>query len=396
MNVAGRNLPFPHRPTWALVDLDCVRHNVRLYRRLVGDSCALMAVVKADGYGHGDVPVARAALEAGAQRLGVALIEEAERIRAAGIKAPLHLLFEPPPESARRVVELDLVPTVYSFRYLEALAQEAGRHRRAVKVHVKVDTGMHRVGAPPHEALQLAMAAEKDPRLCLEGVYTHFAMASQPGHPFTRRQMEVFLHFLSELEGEGVRPPLRHAAASGAAVAHPEARLDMIRLGIAMYGLLPGEDFRGALDLRPAMSLHTRICHLLRVDAGEGVSYGLTYRLARPGWIAVLPLGYADGLRRSLSNRWRVKIGEKTYPLAGTICMDLCMVDLGEDRYPVGQEVLVMGGEGQEEVGAERMAALLGTINYEVVCGIGSRVPRLYRDGGRVLSASEASAPTSG
>lgn len=387
---------MPHRPTWALVDLECIRHNVRLYRRLVGDDCAIMAVVKADGYGHGDVPVAKAALEAGAQRLGVALVEEAERIRAAGIKAPLHLLFEPPPGSARRVVELELVPSVYSFPYLEALSREAARLRQPLPVHIKVDTGMHRVGAPPAQALNLALAAERDSRLFLEGVYTHFAMASHPGHPFTRFQMEVFLRFLKDLEREGVRPPLIHAAASGAAAAHPETRLDMVRLGIAMYGLLPGEAFRGELDLRPALSLRTRICHLLKVEAGEGVSYGLTYRIPKSGWLAVLPLGYADGLRRSLSNRWRVMIGEKTYPLVGTVCMDLCMVYLGEDRYPLGQEVVVLGGEGEEEVGAERMASLLDTINYEVVCGIGPRVPRLYRDGDRILSASEAATSLSG
>ncbi|MEJ5186874.1 MAG: alanine racemase [Candidatus Geothermincolales bacterium] len=377
------------RPTWALVDLDCIRHNVRLYRRLVGESCVIMAVVKADAYGHGDVAVARAALEAGAGRLGVALVEEAERLRRAGIKAPVHLLFEPPPTSARRVLELDLVPSVYSFPFLEALSREAARRGSRLPVHVKVDTGMHRVGAPPAEAFRLAVAAHRDPHLLLEGVYTHFAMASEPGHPFTRAQMEKFLHFLQDLEREGVRPLLRHAAASGAAAAHPETRLDMVRLGIAMYGLLPGESFRGRLDLRPAMSLRTRVCHLLRVEAGEGVSYGLTYRLARPSWIAVLPVGYADGLRRSLSNRWEVLIGGKTYPLAGTICMDLCMVDLGDDLYPVGQEVVVLGGYGEEEVGTERMAALLNTINYEVVCGIGARVPRLYRDGGRIIESDD-------
>lgn len=397
MSPAGREPHLPgHRPTWALVDLDCIRHNVRLYRRMVGESCAVMAVVKADGYGHGDVPVARAALEAGASRLGVALVEEAERLRAAGLTAPVHLLFEPPPSSARRVVELGLVPSVYTFPYLEALSREAARLRRRVPVHVKVDTGMHRVGAPPPEALRLALAAHRDPHLLLEGVYTHFAMASEPGHPFTREQMDVFVRFLEDLEREGVRPPLRHAAASGAAAAHPETRLEMIRLGIAMYGLLPGEAFRGRLDLRPALSLRTRISHLLRVGAEEGISYGLTYRTSRPSWVAVLPLGYADGLRRSLSNRWEVLIEGKTYPLVGTICMDLCMVDLGDNFHTPGQEVVVLGGVGEEMVGTERMASLLGTINYEVVCAIGSRVPRIYRDGDRVFAAEEADDPAGG
>jgi alanine racemase len=174
---------------------------------------------------------------------------------------------------------------------------------------------------------------------------------------------------------------MRHLAASGAAVSFPESRLDMIRLGIAMYGLLPGKDFAGIIDLRPALSLTTRISHVFRAGAGEGVSYGLTHSFEAPSWVAVLPIGYADGLSRALSNRWRVMIGGKFYPLVGTVCMDVCMIALGEDRYEAGEKVTVIGGYGAEEIGTERMAELLGTINYEVVCDISKRVPRVYKDG---------------
>ncbi len=365
------------RPTLAVIDLDCIRHNVRLFVGLAGPGCEVMAVVKADGYGHGAVETARAALQAGATRLGVALVEEGEELREAGFREPIHLLFEPPPQAARRVVELSLTPTVYTRGFMRELSRAAGG-RTAIPVHLKVDTGMHRVGVAPEDAPSVAEEISSTPGLFLEGVYTHLAMASEPGHPFNIRQGEIFAQVLRGMEERGLRVPIRHAAASGAAIALPQLRLDMIRLGIAMYGLLPGEAYRESLDLRPALSLRTRICHVARASAGEGISYGLRYRCARDAWIAVLPVGYADGLCRALSGRWEVLIEGKRYPQVGTICMDLCMVDLGDDRYEPGQEVTVIGGRGEEAVGVERMAADLGTINYEVVCDIGKRVPRHY------------------
>ncbi len=370
--------PF-HRPTWLEIDLENIRHNVRNYLRLVGPACQVMAVVKADAYGHGAVEVSRAALQAGASRLGVALVEEGEELRAAGLDAPVHLLFEPPPEAARRVVELGFIPTVYSEEYARALSRACASQGRTLPVHVKVDTGMHRVGVAPEHAPSLVEEVRRLPGLEVEGIYPHLAMASEPGHPFTAQQMAAFEQVLDELRRRGVEVPLKHAAASGAAVSFPASRMDMIRLGIAMYGLLPGKEYRGAVDLRPALSLRTRIAHVFRARKGEGVSYGMTYRCPRDCWLAVLPVGYADGLARSLSNRWEVLIGGRAYPQVGTVCMDLCMVDLGEDRYPPGEEVTVIGGWGEERVGVERMAEVLGTINYEVVCDMGKRVPRVYR-----------------
>jgi alanine racemase len=366
------------RPTRAEVDLECIRHNVGLFVGLVGPSCQVMAIVKADGYGHGAVETARAALQAGASRLGVALVEEGEELRAAGVTTPIHLLFEPPSEAAARVVELDLIPSVYTPAYAHALSRAAAARNGRLRLHIKVDTGMHRVGADPREAATLAVEAVSLPGLEVEGIYTHLANASMPGDPFTMRQWEVFQQVLEEVEGKRVKVALRHAAASGAAVSFAESRLEMIRLGIAMYGLLPGSGYRGDLDLRPALSLRTRISHVFKACEAEGVSYGLTYRCERDAWIAVLPIGYADGLPRSLSNRWEVLIAGKRYPQVGTVCMDLCMVDLGEDRFEPGEEVTVIGGYGAEEWGVERAAELLGTINYEIVCGIGKRVPRVY------------------
>ncbi len=369
---------FPYRPTRAEINLDSIRHNVRAFVDLVGPSCKVMAVVKADAYGHGAVEVSRAALEAGASRLGVALVEEAEELREAGVEAPLHLLFEPPPEAAERVVELGLIPTVYTPLYARELSRSAVSRGRRVPVHIKVDTGMHRVGVSPEGAPKLAEEVCGLPGLELEGVYTHLATASEPGDPFAAEQVERLGSVVRRLRQGGLQVPLVHAAASGAALSLPRSRMDMIRLGIAMYGLLPGPAYAGKVDLRPALSLRTRISHVFRAGEGEGVSYGLTYRCPRDTWLAVLPVGYADGLSRALSNRWEVLIGGKPYPLVGTVCMDLCVVDLGDDRRFPGEEVTVVGGWGEEKVGVERMAEFLETINYEVVCAIGKRVPRIY------------------
>jgi alanine racemase len=373
--MAGKQL---WRPTYALVDLENIRHNVRLYVDLVGPSCQVMAVVKADGYGHGDVETARAALQGGARRLGVALVEEAEGLLEAGLEAPVHLLFEPPVEAADRVVELGLVPSVYSLEFAEALSRSCSQRGVSLPVHLKVDTGMHRVGMDVNRASGMAERIARLPGLVVEGIYTHMAMASIPDHPFTLGQRDALDGVVSDLERRGINVPMRHATASGATLAFLDSPLEMVRLGIAMYGLLPGEGYRGRMDLRPALSLKTRISHVFRAGAGEGISYGLTHVLEREGWVAVLPLGYADGIPRALSNRWEVRIAGKLYPQVGTICMDLCMVELGDDYYPAGEEVTVIGGWGDEEIGVERMADTLGTINYEIVCGIGKRVPRLY------------------
>ncbi|MDY6796286.1 MAG: alanine racemase [Actinomycetota bacterium] len=368
------------RPTYAEVDLDNIRHNVRLFAELVGDGCQIMAVVKADGYGHGDVETAGAALQAGATRLGVALVEEGDRLRGAGFKIPIHLLFEPPVSAAGRVVELALNPTVYTMEFAEALSRAAVEKDVGISVHAKVDTGMHRVGMNPDRAASMLEEIALLPGLKLEGIYTHMAMASELDHPFSLRQWRVFERVLEEMETRGIEVPIRHSAASGAALSLPDARMDMIRLGIAMYGLLPGGSYTGMLDLRPALSLRTRISQVFRVPAGEGLSYGLTHVFDEPSWVAVLPLGYADGLSRDLSNRWEVLIAGKAYAQVGMICMDICMVKLGEDRYTAGEEVTVIGGYGEEEIGIERVAGVLGTINYEIVCGIGKRVPRVYRN----------------
>jgi alanine racemase len=363
------------RPTVAEVDLGAIRHNVGA---LKPPEAELMAVVKANGYGHGDVPVAAAALEAGATWLGVALVEEGVRLREHGLRAPVLLLSEFPPGSATEVVGNQLTPTLYTEAGLDAVAGTARDLGRQVGVHVKVDTGMHRVGLPPSEVVAFAGRAQAS-GLEVEGVWTHFARSEDADEPTTREQLKRFLEVLDDLDAAGIRPRYRHAANSGATLAWPEAHLDLVRVGIAMYGISPGPALDGRVDLRPAMSLRSRVSFVQRLPAGEAISYGHRYRLERDATIATVPVGYADGYLRALSNAARVLIGARRHPVAGSVTMDQLMVDCGDEPVHVGDEVVLFGRQGPGEIRAEEVAGWAGTIGYEIVCAVGTRVPREYR-----------------
>jgi alanine racemase len=363
------------RPTWAEVDLEAIRGNVRALKPAGSE---LMAVVKANAYGHGDVPVARAAVEAGATWLGAATIEEGLRLRAAGIDPPVLLLSEPPAEAAGEVLASDLTPTVYSETFGAALEAASGTTGRTVRVHLKVDTGMHRVGVDPEEAVALARRL-REGGTEIDGVWTHFARSEEVDDPTTAEQLKRFREVLDDLDREGIRPRYRHAANSGATIAWPDSHLDLVRVGIAMYGISPGPALDGRVALRPAMALRSRVAHVRRLAAGEAVSYGHRYRLAETSWIATVPIGYADGYHRALSNGGHVLIGEKRRPVAGTVTMDQITVDCGPDRVAVGDDVVLFGRQGDEEIRAEEVAAWADTIGYEVVCAVGPRVPREHR-----------------
>jgi alanine racemase len=363
------------RPTVAEVDLEAVRHNIRVLRP---PDAELMAVVKANGYGHGDVPVARAALDAGATWLGVALVEEGIRLREAGIEAPILVLTESPPGAHKDALEAGLTPTLYSRPGLEGVVEAARALGRGAAVHVKVDTGMHRVGLPPDRALRMAEEARQE-GLEIEGVWTHLAVSEEPEHPANVAQLEAFGVVLSELAAAGIRPRYRHAANSGATLALPEAHLDLVRVGIAAYGISPGPKVAGRVDLHPAMSLRSRVAFVKRVRAGEGVSYGLRYAPEREATIATIPVGYADGYLRSLSGGGEVLIGGKRHPVAGTVTMDQLMVDCGDDPIDRGDEVVLFGAQAGQRITAEEVAGWAGTIGYEVVCAVNERVPREYR-----------------
>jgi alanine racemase len=362
----------------AVVDLGAVSHNVGVLRRAVAPA-AVWAVVKANGYGHGAVPVARAALNAGAEGLCVALVSEGEQLREAGLSAPILVLSEQPPALADRMVQHRLTPTLYSSAAVEAMAEAVARAGQVgVPVHVKVDTGMHRAGADPVAVpAVLAALGGAGPRLRLAGLYTHLASADDPASGVTQWQLERFSNVLASVVP---RPPLVHAANSAGALAHPSARLDLVRSGIALYGIEPGPGVaRLATELRPALTLTSRVSFVRRVAAGEGVSYGLTRRLERPTTLAVVPIGYADGVPRRLGNAERlVLLRGVPRTVAGVVTMDQLMLDCGDDEVAVGDEVVLLGAQGQHRVRPEDWASRLGTIGYEIVCGLSARVPRRY------------------
>ena len=375
------------RPAWAEIDLGAIRHNASLLARH-SSPAKLCAVVKAGGYGHGSVQVAQAALEGGAEWLAVALVEEGIELRDAGIDAPLLLLSEPVPESMIEVVAAGLTPTVYTPEGLAALSsavRSRGESAGPFPVHVKADTGMHRVGALPDDAVKLAVQVASTPALRLEGFWTHLAVSDEVDNPFTTLQIDRFIEACALLRESGVVPPMLHAANSAGALWHPASRFDMVRCGISLYGLASDAgltDTAPAEALWPAMTLKARVSYVKEVAGGERISYGLRYSVERDSVIATVPLGYADGVTRSLSAAGaEVLIGGERRPVAGTVTMDQLMVDCGPG-HPVrrGDDVVLLGRQGAEYISAWDWATRTGTIAYEVVCGISGRVPRVYVD----------------
>ncbi len=373
----------PSRPVWAEIDLASVTANVAALVERVRPA-RVCAVVKAFAYGHGPVEVSAAALAGGASWLAVALVEEGAVLRAAGIDAPVLLLSEPPPEAMPEVVRLSLTPTVYTAKGLAALAEAAAGpgdgDGGAVAVHVKVDTGMHRVGATVTDAVKLALAVEERPGLRLEGLWTHFAVADSPEHGFTEIQHRRFEEAVAELRAAGVVPPVLHTCNSAGALTRPTCHRDLVRCGIAVYGVAPSPTLAAAARLRPALSLRARVSFVKEVDAGEAVSYGLRRPLERRSVVATVPIGYADGVPWRLGvTGGEVLIGGRRRPLAGSVTMDQILVDCGDDRsVSVGDEVVLLGRQGDEEIDAWEWAERVGTIAYDVLTGIGPRVPRVY------------------
>ncbi len=371
------------RWAWADIDLDAVVHNVEHLRSVVAPS-AVWAVVKANGYGHGAVEVAQAAMDAGAQGLCVALVEEGAQLRVAGLDAPILVLSEQPVDAADDIVRFRLMATVYSVAFIDALAAAArDRGVDGVPVHLKIDTGMQRVGAAVDAAAAMIAAVDAHaPALRLVGVFTHLALADEPDDPFTDDQLAAFDETVDALS----LPPgvLVHAANSAGALAHPGARRSFVRAGIAIYGISPGSGVDALCGaLRPSMSLEARVSFVKRVAAGSRISYGLRHTFERATTVATVPIGYADGVpRRLFGTGGEVLIGGRRRPIVGVVTMDQLMVDCGDDTVGVGDEVVLIGSqdgpEGRQTIRAEDWADRLGTIGYEIVCGIGGRVPRRH------------------
>jgi alanine racemase len=363
------------RPAWAEIDLGAIRHNVSTIHAGLAPGCEYMAVVKANAYGHGDIEVARAALEGGATWLGVILVEEGRRLREAGIDAPILLLHEVPAADISRAISLNLTMPVFTAGTLEAIGEQAAS---PVSVHVKVDTGLNRLGVPASALEDFAALLAKQPRVEVEGVFSHFAIAEDPAHPDTVRAVERFNDAMDRLASYGITPAIRHIGSSATAIAHSEAQFDLVRVGISTYGIPPATALEGAVALRPAMSLKAQVAMAKRVGAGEGISYGLRYRLERESMIATIPLGYADGWPRHTTGRTNVLIRGRRYPVVGTICMDSFMADLGDDECEIGDEVVLIGSQGSQIITASEVASGLGTIAYEVVTAITTRIERVF------------------
>jgi alanine racemase len=374
------SIDFSTRWAWAEVHTGLISHNVAIVAQRTAP-VQVWAVVKANGYGHGAVQVANAALAGGATGLCVAIVDEGVALRRAGITAPILLLSEQPPELSDLIVGYQLTPTITTTRGAAVLAASASAADQIVKVHIKVDTGMHRVGVAPRETMSLASFISSYDSLTIEGIYTHFAVADDPSHPANAAQLSAFNSVLEDLSSRGINPPIIHAANSAAALANGPSRFTMVRLGIAMYGLRPGA---GVADLCagliPAMSLKSRVSAVRWVEAGEAVSYGLVRPLAKGSLIATVPIGYADGVPRALG-RTNVQVLLNGVPrtIAGTITMDQLMIDCESDSsVMVGDEVVLIGKQGEHSVTADDWADALGTIGYEIVCGISPRIFRRY------------------
>lgn len=374
----------------AEIDLGAIAHNVRELRRITNPKAKLLIAVKADGYGHGAVRVARTALENGADQLGVARLEEGVALRDSGIGAPVLVLGYAPPEQASMLLDYQLTPTLYNLEHARKISAAVAKHRRRLKFHIKVDSGMGRLGVPCR-ALRLETDAQEQvveeiramanlAALDLSGLFTHFATADHADKAFAQLQFSRFQELLSELETKGLTVPVRHAANSGAIIEMPETHLDLVRAGISVYGLYPSPEVdQHRIDLHPALQLKTRIIHLKRVPAGTLISYGGTYETPGPTKIATLPVGYGDGFNRRLSNRGRALVRGIRAPIVGRVCMDLTMLDVGHIQgVAVDDEVVLIGRQGDAFIPADEIADLLDTINYEVVTTLMARVPRVY------------------
>ena len=379
---ASEPAPYPQqRPTWATVDRGAIRANVAALKAQAA-APRLMAVVKADGYGHGMVEAARAALAGGADWLAVALVEEGLGLRAAGIDAPVLVLTEPPVAAIDAMLAADLTPAVYSPEFTAAV-DAAGRRQRErggepVRIHLKLDTGMRRVGVPQaqwEDALRRVRAAEG---LHLEALWSHFAVADEPDHPYIAAQAGEFRRALDLATRLGVRWDLAHLCNSAGTLHLHGDHHDMVRPGLSIYGLEPAPGLAGDTPLQPALSWRSQLALVKRLAGGEAVSYGLEWRAPRETTVATVPAGYADGVVRALGGRGEVVVAGTRRPMVGRITMDQHLVDCGDLPVRAGDEVCLIGSQGDARVSAEDWAAWLGTINYEIVCGIGRRVPRVY------------------
>ena len=379
------------RPVWAEINLDNLAHNIKEVKRLTKPDTIITAVIKADGYGHGAVQIGKTLLENGADRFAVATLSEAIQLRKVYPNVPILILGYTPDDSAEEVVKFNIIQTIYSYEQAEILSQKAKKMNKQVKLHIKIDTGMSRLGMQVENGTVEAIKKISElPNIYIEGMFTHFAVADEEDKTFTLKQIEGYKEICKDLEKEGIDIPIKHVSNSAAIIDLQEANLNMVRAGIMLYGLYPSDEVdKSKLNLKEVMSLKARISHVKELEEGRGVSYGLIYKTNKKTKIATLPIGYADGYTRMLTNEAEALVKGKRVPIVGRICMDQCMIDVTDIDVNRGDEVILFGSDGENCIPIDELANKLGTINYEIVCMISKRVPRVYLKNGEIVNVSD-------
>ncbi|MFH1854460.1 MAG: alanine racemase [Candidatus Omnitrophota bacterium] len=369
-----------YRPTFAEIDLGAIRHNVRRIRQLIGHDAKILGVVKADAYGHGMKQVSRVLVEEGVEYIGVASLDEARELRQAGIKNKILSLGAILNEEAKGVLKFDVIQAISDLHIARALSMLGQAKKKDIKVHIKIDTGMGRLGFWHEEAIGFVKKISSMDRIVIDGIFTHFPNAEED-KVFTLSQIRIFKALIEDLLRLGIDIPIKHASNSMALIDFKDAHMNMVRPGLIIYGLYPKKELAGKLKLRPALKLKSKVIHVKSLLKGRSVSYGRTYVAAKDTRVAIIPVGYGDGYSRHLSNQADVLIKGNRCPVVGKICMDITIVDVGHlKNVRPGDEAVLIGTQGRGAIPVEEIAGLLNTIPYEVVCGIGRRVPRVYKN----------------
>jgi len=374
------------KPNWVEIDLDAIAHNCREIKKWIGEKAELAAVIKGNAYGHGIVMVAKTAVENGATRFAAARVDEGIVVRKAGIEAPIFVLGYVPAEEMETVVKWRITPPIMHWHTAKAVSEISSAQGVVTPVHVKVDTGMGRFGLLPDEVVDFVKRLIELPGIRLEGLYTQFGVADEADKTYTYNQWEIYKRVLKDLEEAGIPIPIRHVCNSAAMLNFPEMHLEMVRCGTAIYGHYPSPVTNRSVPLRPAMTLKSRVARIRTLPPGSSVSYGRTYTTTRPTTVALVPIGFGDGLSRQLSNKGSVLIRGRRAPIVGRVCMDQCIVDVsGIPDVQQDDEVVLFGRQGEAEITAEEIASIMDSINYVVLASISARVPRVYIKGGEVI-----------
>lgn len=383
-------MDYKYGRTWAEIDLDKIAHNVQEIRKLVGKRTEIMAVVKADAYGHGVLETVSSMIDNGVTRIAVSMLDEAIQLRQIGIDIPILVLSHTNPNRVDELIDYNITQTVYSHDIAKALSEEAVRQGKKARVHIKIDTGMTRVGFPPgYSAVKDVVRIHELRGIIVEGIFTHFATADEEDQSYTKQQAELFDIIINELNRIGVLIPIRHVSNSAAIINYPELSMELVRPGIILYGVYPNHEMdRTKINLKPAMTFKTSIAMVKNVEPNTSISYGRRFTTQRQSLIATIPVGYADGYSRLLNGKSRVLVNGQFAPVVGSICMDQCMLDVTDIKgeVKIGQEVVLLGSQGRYEITADELAKTIGTIPYEILCIIGKRVPRVYFKNGEIVN----------